>query len=530
MKVIPAAIQLIVLLVALASAPGCDRFGHSAEPPSGCLELSELERRTKVEEDLALIRRYDEGLTRTLEYARANPRFFPRDETQPLSPEQKRELRAIFQATLDYMRALDGIKSYWKDFHKFGVIKQRRAHAEAFFVGYSAWLVQYRHGLEFIDLTVPSKPMEKLLDEGSSEFDIPPGAFEQLKWNVIHVKAIARLMGSQQYFKTVEPALADADCNAKPLCANALTHVAVHSSSAMHKLQGRAAIQFSYNAFDIARDFTFDRWFPVQKNVAAWMGDTKVRRLHKHLIKKTDLDLIATSLQPGDILVTRQNWYLSNVGLPGFWPHALLWVGPPEKLDAFFDDEETRRVLNDIYGSTSLSSVLQNRAGKAWLAYTQRPDDQPHTLVEAISEGVVFSTLIGGAKADYLAAMRPNRSRAEKALAVVRAFERFGKPYDFNFDFTTDESLVCTELVYKAWQPNENTRGVAFDLVNVMGRKTLPANELVRQFDAHFDQPERPLDFVYFLDGREKEGYAVHRDAEAFRSSWRRPKWDVLQE
>ncbi len=36
-------------------------------------------------------------------------------------------------------------------------------------------------------------------------------------------------------------------------------------------------------------------------------------------------------MEPGDIIVARQNWYLSNIGLPGFWPHAELYVGTPEE-------------------------------------------------------------------------------------------------------------------------------------------------------------------------------------------------------
>jgi hypothetical protein len=35
---------------------------------------------------------------------------------------------------------------------------------------------------------------------------------------------------------------------------------------------------------------------------------------------------------------------------------------------------------------------------------------------------------------------------------------------------------------------------------------------------------------VLFLDAVEKADVIVERDAEAFRQSWKRPKWDVLQQ
>jgi len=519
-------LTLLIMLV-MTGIAGCD----SKHEGSSALALSETDRRTKVEEDLALIRRYNEGLQQTLVYAKSHPEFFPSDEGIELSSTQKHELRRIFQTLLDYMRALDGIKSYWRDFHRFGVLKQRRAHAEAFFVGYSAWLTQYRFGLDFIDLTVPSKVMEKLLDEGSTAYDIPQGAFGRLKWNIIHVKAIARLLGSQQYFKTIEPALVDAECEADAICAWTLTTSAVNGAAAKAALADRGVIQFSYNTFDIARDFTFENWFPLQKNVAEWLGDTKVHRLHHDLISEEDLKGVAQVTQPGDILVARHNWYLSNVGLPGFWPHALLWLGSPEELDAYFDDAETRKGLQETYGLASLKAVLKARTGVAWQAYNAG-DDMGHALriVEAVSEGVVFSSMEHGAGADYVGVMRPLRSKLDKARAIIRAFERFGKPYDFNFDFVTDETLVCTELVYKAWHLEPASDGLDFDLINVMGRQTLPANELVRQFDEGFDSPNRQLDFVYFVDGREKESRAEVGDVTAFRASWKRPKWDVLQE
>src|SRR5690606_18250827 len=65
-------------------------------------------------------------------------------------------------------------------------------------------------------------------------------------------------------------------------------------------------------------------WYPAQKGVAEWMGDTRVRRIDWYLIDESLQNQLVGMLEPGDILMSRKNWYVSNVGLPGFWPHALL--------------------------------------------------------------------------------------------------------------------------------------------------------------------------------------------------------------
>jgi hypothetical protein len=89
---------------------------------------------------------------------------------------------------------------------------------------------------------------------------------------------------------------------------------------------------------------------------------------------------------------------------------------------------------------------------------------------------------------------------------------------------------VCTELVWKSYAP-ETPGGVGLQipLQDVLGRATLPANDIVKRYDEEFGNADAQLGFVAFLDGREGEGKVVRAGPEALRASWTRAKWDVVQ-
>jgi hypothetical protein len=431
---------------------------------------------------------------------------------------------------LDRMRALDQVKTFWEGSIRISPLTDRQAHARAYTAGFAAWLVQYRRGLEYVELTVPNKPLETILDEGSEAHELPPGSFGALKYQIIHVKEVSRLFAGYGYYKTLRGDLVESNCHNEDACRYAMEVIESHYAASSDQLKERGMVEFSYNAWDIARDTSFGAWFPVQAKVANWMGDTRIRRKHSHLISHEQLTAMRDELEPGDIVVTRSNWYVSNVGLPGFWPHSELHVGSPDQLQAYFDDPAVREHFQEEFGQDGLVAFLEAEHPDAWRAYTRRDSDgKPHRILEARSEGVVFNSIYEAAGADYAAAMRPTTSKLAKAKAIASAFEHWGKPYDFNFDFLTDRELVCTELVYKAWQPTEDKTGVDFELDYVMGRTTLPVNAIVEQFDEGYDSEERALEFVYFLDGREATGEAVVAGVDEFRMTWERPKWDFAQ-
>jgi hypothetical protein len=284
------------------------------------------------------------------------------------------------------------------------------------------------------------------------------------------------------------------------------------------------------NGLSIVGKIGFAAWFPVQKGASEFMGDVKVRHIGESFISPQQIHSLPSRLEPGDILLERREWYLSNLGLPGFWTHAALYVGTADERRAFFDDLRVRQWVRAGGIASGDFEELLRRSYPTAYARSLTPQEKNHLprVLEAISEGVSFTTLEHSAAADSLAVLRPRLSKREKAEALLRAFHYSGRPYDFNFDFRTDSSLVCSELVYKVYEPAPGMAGLTFPLVNMMGRPVSTPNDMARQFNEQYGKSAQQTDFVLFLDGSEKTNSAAEAGVAEFRRSWQRPKWHVL--
>jgi hypothetical protein len=293
---------------------------------------------------------------------------------------------------------------------------------------------------------------------------------------------------------------------------------------------GRGELLTLKNALKVVQTGAESAWLPIQAGVSEWMGDTKVYREGKALISAEQVRELHRMLQPGDILLERREWYVSNIGLPGFWSHAALYLGTPEERRAFSTDTNTRAwVKGQGEASGDLEALLQAKTPAAY-EQSRKPQEHGHVvrIMEAISEGVSLTTLEHTADCDSLAVLRPRLSPAEKARAIAMAFHYAGRPYDFNFDFSTDSELVCTELIYKCYEPSTGLVGLKFPLVEMLGRQVTPANEIARQFAIQCKTPNQQTDLIIFLDGQERRKNALEASMEEFCQSWRRPKWHVL--
>ncbi len=464
--------------------------------------------------------------TRLEERIAQDKALFDRPADEGLTADERTEALSLFEQTLDDTVMLDKMARFHLDFIQISVVHDPLRHARHFALFFGAYLEKLALGLALIDRTINKPQFEELFDEGSQGFGIQPGAYAKLKWNVVHVEDAATALAMHQWMKLLSGQLKKLAQKNEKLWGFLESRIEDRYDNVKENLTRKSVKLFGGNSVDIAEDTAHSVWFPAQTVVATEMGDARVRRLDDPLISAAQALEAVNKSEPGDILVERRNWFLSNIALPGFWPHAVLYLGSEDELAAYFDDPEVK----NAYGKP-FPEALAAEFPQAWDDYT-KPDHEGHTVrsLEAMSEGVVFTSAehsIG--TSDYVGDMRPMLGKLDKARAIERAFGYAGRPYDFDFDFYTDESIVCSELVYKAYEPRKDCSGVPMPLEKVVGRMTLGPNSIVRLFDEQLGTPNQKLAFAWFLDGHEHEGDATWGDLATFRKSHLRPKWDVVQ-
>ncbi|MBD3851806.1 MAG: hypothetical protein IFK93_10925 [Acidobacteria bacterium] len=154
-------------------------------------------------------------------------------------------------------------------------------------------------------------------------------------------------------------------------------------------------------------------------------------------------------MQPGDVLVTRHDHAFTNLFLPGYWPHAALYVGSEtdrRQMQIDLDPEREARWCGD------------------------------RRVLEALKDGVLFRPLEETLAVDAVAVIRPQLGEAELGQAIARAAQHEGKLYDFDFDFFRSDRLVCTEVMYRAF---DGLGPVKLTLTERSGRPTLSAEDLL---------------------------------------------------
>lgn len=276
------------------------------------------------------------------------------------------------------------------------------------------------------------------------------------------------------------------------------------------------------NMIDFFGKNVFDFWFPFQKWVAIRITGVDYSSRKEKYVSNADINIFKEELLPGDILLKRNNYQLTNIGLPGFWTHTGIYIGCLEKLDKYFDNI----FLGDCL---CVSEYVKAIYPKVYDSLLGKDKSNQEYIIEVIAPGVVINSLDAIAKVDYFSALRPKLSKEDKLKALFTAFESLGKAYDYNFDIMTDNALFCSELIYKSYLSSSNKKGIRFDLEPKAGRLLLSPNSIIKKFDSEFNSENAEFDFVVFYDGSARERKAIRKSATDLKKTWKLSKWKMVK-
>ena len=329
----------------------------------------------------------------------------------------------------------------------------------AFLVAYAAAILLVDAARFLREAFEPLPLVRRKLNEPEPCFGIPKGTYDTVQRSLTSARHAWHLYHAVQYFEEHRAELRRQA--ADPLLAPVLAVV--------ESLQGRLqvpAFRYVKARLRVRTHRTISRLrhgllgralYGMQKLVSSLAADVYTRRGHRPMLPESVAGRLRELLAPGDVVICRKEHAVTNYFLPGYWKHAALYLGEPAALER-------------------LGIAQHENVRPRWSRLLQ--PDGPHAdrVLEAMKDGVRLRPIASPLAVDAVVAVRPRLGPDEVAEALARGMFHEGKPYDFDFDFTRADRLVCTEVVYRSF---DGIGGVGFELTRRAGRLTLSAEDLV---------------------------------------------------
>jgi len=500
--------------------------------PSALVAMPENQLKQQLDVDLRTIRVLANGVdelhAQNKDLHTNIAREMEKDGRTMYTPTENRKIRRLFIEYLFHRDSLIRMAALYAGYMK---VQDEELQQRAYLLGYTAAAVALEAGRTFVVRYRDNKTARAKLNEG--ERGLKAGMFEEVYHSVTSHTHLRLFEEHGQLFEEQHK-----NWRREGFLGDDFEWLAERIR------RGQASVDSIYlnptRAWfsRIGRRLQSDAYRPVyeaQELVATFVGDTRiVRRAPFIPAEMVNEALKRHELQPGDIILQRRNWYLSNAFLPGFWPHTALYVGTTNQLKATLEkalpelietlprwQKEGFFVNLESDGLTfiKLRGAYMDELGDARKAHVQFDHGQPRVILEAVSEGVVFSTAEHSLSADYVAVLRPSLSAAQRSMAILRACQHHGKEYDFNFDFGTADKLVCSELIYHAYHGL-----LKFQMETVLGKEVLTPLGIMNKFANERGAPIAQLEFVLFLDTSAGDKHAHFADVKACCESVTRPK------
>lgn len=455
------------------------------------LDLTALDSATllrQIESDEALLDRLLTSVEENTRNARNIRTSLTRDNREFLGTEKSDALQRMMWTHLGCRNEL--LRLIWK-YRASGSVGAEPLRRRASLLSLTSGCALYRSSAHIIDTFQDVPAARRKLNEPEPGLEVPPDMFDTMANNLKDPDNIGVLAAELIRYR------GEAAASRKQNLWDDVPHARFHAFVNGTRVQDADGTSLIVGTLEELGDLTGRAAYKGQTLVSTFLGNTRVReRKGGPRVTAAHLGEMRALLKPGDILIERQDWFLSRALMPGYWAHAAIYVGNAATL-------------------RELGLADHEWVAPHWTAYRSAPFE----ILEAVPAGVRMTTLdhcIG--VADSAAILRPRLSRDEIRQALARAFRDVGKPYDFEFDFDTGDKIVCTELVYRAFAGQ-----IEFNLVDILGRKTLPPTGLARKCAREAGRRDRSFDLILFLDGHAIGPSARKRGASAFADSVDRP-------
>ena len=404
------------------------------------------------------------------------------------TPEEDELIREKFSKYLTVRGALYSVLMDLKPII-FNQIKPNDAeYAKVFLIAFCTAAMLRRSGRHLIVNFRSNKMIRRKLNEAEPRYGIPRKQFTAIYRSLTSLRNVIIFRQGVNYFEDHRSQIMalEADPKLSPIVELLKLELPYIENNLDDDLKKRLQFRFhsaKRRGMGVVQKTSFSAFKISGRLISEIRNQWKRKRVTPVVQRK-----IKRFLQPGDVIITRHDDAATNLFLPGFWPHASLYIGS-QKERAALDPDNTCPQL-------------------------QRSQD-PKCILEARKDGVLFRELSDTLNVDACTIIRPKLSKQQIRDGIARGMSHEGKEYDFEFDFTRADKLVCTEVVYRAF---DGIGDIQLDLTNRSGRLCLSAEDLL---DSAVDNQHFTVVAVYGAQGNrffEKEK-AIQKLTESYRKN-----------
>ncbi|TWT54246.1 hypothetical protein Pla22_18870 [Rubripirellula amarantea] len=329
---------------------------------------------------------------------------------------------------------LETIHSLRNEFGSLSSADLVAKHGIEFLVGYAASLVLVDAARSIRDRFSRDALVRRKLNEPLVLHGIPQNSFDRIQESLTDPRNALAVRQFGQYYEVHRnelQSIANAyggESRASGKLVDLIDALRFHIQvSASQYIRARAADRSQQVTHRVIRGGAVKVVYAIQQWGSRLVSRLSTNPSHEPSLPSSIVRELNSMIVPGDVFVTRKEFAITNYFLPGFWPHAALYVGEGRVVESLKDGVHVRG-MESPYGN------------------------------------------------DCVAIIRPKLQSTEIDMAIQRAHTHVGKPYDFDFDFTRSDRMVCTEVVYRSY---EGVGGMQFELTKRAGRQTLSAEDLL---------------------------------------------------